>query len=377
MNKSVILPAGLLAATIIGAGIFALPYAFEKAGVITGLFYLIVFGGVLTLIHLMYADVIIRTDGFHRFVGYAEIYLGKSGKWLAALATVAGMTLTLLIYLVLSISFVNLISPLQEINDFYKLFAFWALASLPIFLKIDRLIISESLVAFFIVAIILVIFGYGLENIIQAASLPLFNPSQYFFPYGAVLFALSGRVAIPSVINYFRKNNQPLVQAKNPIILGTIIPAAAYFLFALAIIGLSGGEVSRDAVSGLINNLPSWILGLLGVLGIISVWSTYVVIARDIERGLEYDFHLSKSLATMAIIFLPLFLYLIGFQNFFKLVSFVGGIFVGFEGILIALIWNRARKKPGTMSFFKKLNPKIVYLLLLIFVIGIIYEIIY
>ncbi len=122
MRKSIILPTGLLAATIIGAGIFALPYTFEKAGIITGLFYLVIFAGVFTLIHLMYADVIIKTEGFHRFVGYAEIYLGNIGKWLTVSVTVIGMIFVLVIYLILSISFINLIVSDQAIiNDFYKL----------------------------------------------------------------------------------------------------------------------------------------------------------------------------------------------------------------------------------------------------------------
>ena len=41
----------------------------------------------------MYADIITATDGKHRFVGYAEIYLGFLGKWAALIpmATLAGI----------------------------------------------------------------------------------------------------------------------------------------------------------------------------------------------------------------------------------------------------------------------------------------------
>ncbi len=150
-----------------------------------------------------------------------------------------------------------------------------------------------------------------------------------------------------------------------------------YFLFVLALIGLSGDNVSQDSISGLGVNLPFWILSLLGTLGIISIWSTYIVISRDIERGLEYDFHLSKPLANIFVIFLPIFLYLAGFQNFLNLVIFIGGIFIGLEGILIVLIWSQSLKKSAPISILKNVNPIIIYPWLLIFVIGIIYEIIY
>ena len=69
MYKNFILPAGLLAETIIGAGMFALPYVFQKSGIGLGLFYLFFFGLVSILIHLMYADIILRTSENHRFAG--------------------------------------------------------------------------------------------------------------------------------------------------------------------------------------------------------------------------------------------------------------------------------------------------------------------
>ena len=62
-------------------------------------------------IHLMYSDVITATEGKHRFVGYAEIYLGFVGKWAAVLTVIVGLFLTLAIYLILSVSFMKLIFP--------------------------------------------------------------------------------------------------------------------------------------------------------------------------------------------------------------------------------------------------------------------------
>ena len=104
MYKNIILPASLLASTIIGAGMFALPYAFAKAGILSGLFYLLFFSLVVILIHLMYADIIVRTSENHRFLGYAKIYFGRVGFWLAFLISVIGAIFALTIYLILSVS---------------------------------------------------------------------------------------------------------------------------------------------------------------------------------------------------------------------------------------------------------------------------------
>lgn len=380
MYKNIILPASLLAGTIIGAGIFALPFVFEKAGIITGLFYLGIFSAGFVFIHLMYADLILKTEGgenIHRFPGYAKIYLGNWGFWLAILTTVIGMLFVLTIYLILSVSFINLIKPVNlNISDIYELLFFWLLGSAAIFLGIRRLAFSEFLITGGIIGIILIIFGYGLGHFGKIISVPAFNFQNIFLPYGAVLFSLAGRVAIPAVVSYFQKIKQPLVEIKKPIILGTLLPFPIYLLFVFGIWGLSE-VVSQDAISGLVGQIPKEILALIGVFGLISLWSSYIVIGLDVKNSLKFDLKFSKILAGLTVIILPLLLYFFGFQSFLTLVSLIGGIFIALEGIFIALMWLKARKIKSEEVIFKKLSPLVVYALIIIFMGGIVYEIIH
>ena len=123
-----LLPASILAGTSIGAGIFSLPFVFNKTGISAGFVYLAVFCAVFIVVHLMYADIILRTEGRHRFVGYARIYLGAAASWLATAMTVLSMVVVLVIYLVLSVSFVNVIVP-DARGDFYKMAVFWLFGS--------------------------------------------------------------------------------------------------------------------------------------------------------------------------------------------------------------------------------------------------------
>ncbi|MEE8131469.1 MAG: aromatic amino acid transport family protein [Candidatus Paceibacterota bacterium] len=376
MFKNIILPASLLAGTIIGAGIFALPYIFEKAGILTGLFYLIIFSGVFALIHLMYADIIVRTKENHRFPGYAGIYLGKAGEGLAILITIAGMIFALTTYLVLSVSFFNLIFSGIILLDIYKILIFWLLSSLAIFIGVNRLALSEFLIVVGIAAVIFVVLCYGLANFERVISAPLLNLSYVFLPYGAILFSFSGRTAIPTVVGYFRKNNQPQIKSKTPIILGSLIPALIYLVFIFGIISLSG-TVSEDSVSGLIGHLPPFVLLLLGILGIISLFSSHIMIGRNAKKSLEHDLGFPQILAGLVVVVFPLLLYLLGFQNFLELVGLVGGIFVGLAGIFIILMWLKARKtEAGRGVIIKKINPLVIYGLLLVFIGGVIYAII-
>lgn len=377
MYRSIILPASILAATIIGAGTFVIPFIFVQSGIITGLFYLAIFGVAFALIYLMYADTILRTKEDHRFSGYAELYLGKLAKWPTILSSIVGMLFILTIYLILSASFVNLIWP--SAPDIYKVAAFWLIASLAILLKINRLAVSEFLTVIGIVAIVLIAFIYGLKDFEKIFSVPLVAADwrQFFLPYGAILFSLAGKTAIPTILGYFRKNNRQNADIKPVIILGVLLPIIVYFIFSVAVINLSSA-VSVDTVSGLADHLPSWLMFFFGVLGFLAIWSTYIVVGRDIEKSLIHDVKLSNFLAAAIVFFSPLALYSFGFQNFLELIKTTGGVFAGTEGLLIILIWRKAVKiSPIADGIFKKPPHFIGAFLFLIFFIGAIYEIIY
>lgn len=363
MFGKIILPAGLLAGTIIGAGVFGLPYLFEKSGVIVSLLYLTAFGIIFSLMHLMYAEIIINTKEDHRFVGYTKIYLGKWETLLATLTSVAGVLLSLTAYLILSISFFNLISP--DSPDIYKLLLFWLLGSLAIFWEINHLVFAEFLITIGIVGIIVALAGYGLIGAERLISFSFIVPRNLLLPYGAVLFSLSGRVAIPALVGYFRRNNLPLNGLKPAVFFGTLAPALIYFIFIVGILSLSE-TVSEDSISGIIGRLPEPLLWLLGILGILALWSTYIVLGRDLKKSLNYDFNIPPLLAGLAAIITPLILYFGGVRDFLTLIGIIGGVFIGLEGIFIVLMKQK----------ISPLNRPFAYALIFTFASGIIYELV-
>ena len=369
--KNLILPASLLSGTIVGAGMFALPFVFNKAGLGLGFFYLIFFGIVSMLINLMYADIILRTQENHRFVGYARIYLGKFGFLSGFLMTVVGAIFSLLIYLILFVSFINLFP------DNYEVLIFWFLGSMAFFLNINKITYFEFLTDIGMWLIISAIIIYGLADFKLSSPL-LINQDYFFLPYGAILFSLAGRVAVPAVLGYFRNNNKSPALAKRPIILGSLTPIIVYAVFVLGVLGLSAGNgPSEDSISGLAGKLPSEILYALIILGAISLLSTYIVIGRDVKKSLEHDLNFGHLLSALAISASPLLLYFSGLDGFIKLINFVGGIFIGIEAIFIVLMWQKASKIEAKETIFKKINPLIIYSLIFVFIGGIIYALIY
>ncbi|MDP2741348.1 MAG: hypothetical protein Q8O66_01510, partial [bacterium] len=61
-----------------------------------------------------------------------------------------------------------------------------------------------------------------------------------------------------------------------------------------------------------------------------------------------------------------LVLFLLGLNSFIGLISFIGGVLLGIDGILILLMYKKIGGKK-----------KVIYPLVLIFLLGIIYEIAY
>ena len=72
-----------LTGTIIGVGLFSLPYITSRVGIWVMLGYLLVLGTVVLMVHLMYGEITLRTDAVCRLPGYAGRYLGNWAKVLA------------------------------------------------------------------------------------------------------------------------------------------------------------------------------------------------------------------------------------------------------------------------------------------------------
>ena len=105
-------------------------------------------------------------------------------------------------------------------------------------------------------------------------------------------------------------------------------------------------------------------LGLL--FGLVATFTSFIALGLTLKKVFCYDLKIEKNLAFFITCFSPLALFLIGIKSFISIISFVGVTMLGIEGILILLMYQKlTRKKLLTLP------------LVLIFIIGIIYEIIY
>ncbi len=329
--------AGILAATTLGAGIFALPYVFYRAGWVTSLFYMLVFGAALIFIHTLYARVLFRERGAKRLLGLVQTHFGERAFWFAFVALVGGLLLVLVIYLALVHTSVGLIFP--SVDPRIGLFVFWATASLPLFLRLRWLVRLEFLGTALMAGVILFIFLTP-AHVPAAPRIPAIDLTNIFLPFGPILFALAGWTAIEPMYEYAKKQNGGEATTKAALAWGTAFVALLYGFFVLAIFR-SASIITPDTVSGLAD-WDSAQVAFLGALGIFAIWTSYVPVALEVQSALSHDMRLPKFLASSAVVFLPPIFYILGLRNFLSLLGIAGGVFLGLQYICIILVSKRS-----------------------------------
>jgi len=363
MDKKFILALSSLVGTIIGAGIFAIPYTMAKSGVLLSLFYFLALGLVVLFLHLAFGEIVLRTKEKHRLLGYTEKYFGKKIRWLIIFSTIVGSVASLLAYIILGGNFLNLIFP--KISPFSLSLIVWAVLSFFIILGIESISFLELLInsAFLAVVFILIFFAFPKIN---PSNLVLFNKYNFLFPYGIVLFSLVGWNAVPE-IERILINKKSL---KKIIIIAISFAVFIYLLFGLIVSLVSGPKTSQEAFSGLVPVLGSKMLILGGLFGIFSISTSFLILGNYLKNTLVFDCHIPYSLSAAIAIFVPVIFFLLRIGNFISIISFVG-VFVGLiEGTMISFLWKRARKvgnrKPEYSLKQYNFLPYLVFIILLI-----------
>lgn len=363
----------ILSGTILGAGIFSLPYIFSQSGVYIFLFYLCLAAFICTITHLIFGESLLRTKKDHRFIGLASLYLGGWAKKLVTLTTFISVGGCLLAYLILGGQFIynffNIIGHPIDLN--LAILMLWFLGSLGVALGIRFISISESVGVLLILILIFLFFIFGIPHF-NFKTVPQFNFQEFFLPYGILLFALSGGSAVPEIFNYFRKKSLTPheINFKTPIIVGSIIPAFLYLIFIFGVLGiLNGQEISWDVVPQLVNKNP--ILGIAtDLLGILLIVTSYFILAFNLRNALHLDLKINRKIASFIPVLLPIILYQLGIHNFIKIIGFLGASILGIESLLNFLIHKKAQEKGEQTPPYSIKIPKFLRIILILLLIG-------
>jgi len=386
VKKELYVSIALLMGTIVGAGILSIPYVAAKAGLLTALVDIVLIGLAVLMIHLMIADIsgVHSSKKFnlkHQLTGYVENYLGKKGKTIMAIAMIIGIFGALTAYIIGEGNVLHTIFP--SISSQMFSIMFFIIASTIVLLGLRATgNIDVMIVSFVILSIILIgIFSLG-KNV--DASVVKFSLKDIFIPYGAILFASTGFVAIPEILMTLAKKNKiDKNLLKKAIIIGTLIPIILSLIFTIVVTLLVGKnflilpqeQQIATVAAGLF--IDPFFKILINTFAALAMFTAFLALGLALVQILNFDYGIKRTVAWTIAMFPPLLVFLFGWKNFIQTVIFTGVFSAGLEGILISLAHIKAAslvKRNNIRDFFVK-NKIVPYAIILLFVLGILLEI--
>lgn len=362
--KSIVFPIATLAGTIIGVGIFALPYIASKIGFLAMMGYFLVLGFLVILLHIFFGEVSLATPDLKRLPGFAKFYFGKTAEKIAAASFIFGSFGSILAYLIIGGEFLGgLLAPYFGGDIFLWTLIYFILGAGFVYFGIRWIEKIEfwGLVSFF--AILLFLFLRS-QPFLKADNLLLpFDWKYLFLPYGPILFALWGASLIPEIEEMMGKNKRLLTLV---ITISVLISIVFYALFTYIVLGVMGNQTTESALAGLKNILGNDVASIGFIFGIIATFTSFITVGLTLKNVFHFDLKFNKNFAWLITFFVPLILFIIGIKQFIPVVSFIGGFSLGIEGIFILLMYDKVKK--GKRRIF-------VLPLILIFILGIIYSV--
>jgi len=360
--------------TVIGVGIFGLPFVAAKSGFPIAFVYLGLAALFVILIQRFYSEVVLGTDKIHRLPGYVAEYLSPIWGKLVFLVISLGCVGSLIAYLIIGGQFLFAIfSPFFGGAPALYSVIFFLPAAYLVFKGIKSIAEVELFLSFVFISILVLFLVLSLP-FMKVGNFKTIHFDNLTLPYGVMLYALWGSSIIPEIKEYFSLScNKKQVKSKlrKTLFFGLIFCSLFYLLFIVAVFGACGFSTTEDAISGMQAVLGSSATNLGFIFGVVACFTSFLALGLTLKKVLWYDFNVPKNMAWAATCFFPLCLFALGLRRFIDIIGFTGAVALGLEGIIIIFLYKEFLKD----KLKKKMNSAI-YLLALVFVLGIVFEIV-
>ncbi len=367
--KNYVLPVATLSGSIIGAGFLSLPYIAVQVGFWAMLAYLVVLTVLITALHVIFAQICLKTPDYKQWPGFVGFYFGSLAKKLALAFVILGSYGVLLAYVIIGGQFLQtLAGPYFGGSPLAYILVYFLVGITVVYFGVKTI----SKFEFFTLCLLFISLGiicFEAFGKIQAANIFLNVPvaslgiKTLFLPYGALMFSLWGIGLVPELEEMLAGNKKIL---KRVVIIGSLVPAFLYLIFTIMIMGISGGHTTESALTGLKLFLAPHIFSVAIFVGLLTTFTAFVTQGLFLKKTFMYDAGLKEFPAWTLTCLPPIALFFLGIDSFIPLISFVGGVLLSVDGILIMLMY----KKIGGRAI-------IVYPFMAVFALGTVYELVY
>lgn len=340
----------MLSGTILGVGIFSLPYLLTLVGVVPMLILFGVLGGLLLFLQRAFADMIAKTNGSLLIPGYIGIYLNATGKGVAFFTSLFSMLFAMLAYLIVGgIFLADLFAGALDLSP-----AWWAsgifLVGGYFILRGARTVARVELVFLCIVLLLfLFVFAFGFP-MFSLSNFPTTVPGNPFLAFGAIFFSLWGMAVLPELKRILGEDAKKI---RRVVTISFLFVLAVTVVFTLIVAGITGAGTTEDALTGLERVFDAKLMAVLFIFGFIAIFTSYLSMGVTLRDVLHDDFQIPWAGSFLVSAVLPFFLYVVGVRSLIGVVSFTGIVFLAAEGILVsvALVHFTRQKHPERAAF--------------------------
>jgi amino acid permease len=364
--KSYVYPVVTLTGGIMGVGFLSLPYIALRSGIWVMFFYLVALTGLVLTIHVIFGKICLVTPDFKRWPGFVEFYFGRASKFLILPLIITGTFGVLVVYLIVGSQFLTAtFAPIFGGNQVLYVLIYWGLAALLVFWGVGVIAKFDFWVLIFLSLALVIILMRGGEHMSLGNLLARsdgWRLSDLFLPYGAILFSLWGTGLIPEVEEMIAFKKQMLTRI---IAMSILIPAVFYLLFIVLVLSITGDQTTEAALTGIRDTLGNGSISFILLMGVASTFLACVASGLLLKKVFMYDMGISELPSFLLVSGIPLVLFFMGFNSFIPLISFIGGVLLGVEGVLILIIYHKIGGKKI-----------VIFPIMAIFILGIIYSVV-
>lgn len=371
-SKNYIKSIAILVGTIIGVGLFTIPYVINKAGILALFVYLPVLAIIEYFLLKIYVQVVLSTKKSHRLPGYVEKYFGKKYRFAALGISMLSNYGTLLAYIIIGGTFLHqLLSPILGGGIFVYATILFIIEIFVVLFGLKLIAKVEVLMTVLLVIVIGLIIGRG-WGYVDLNNFSLISFENIFLPYGPIFFAIGGTSAVPEICRLLAKEKEKITRALG---WGLTISTVITLIFAVMIVGVTGNATTPDTLVGLGLVFGDGITKLALIFGLLSITTSFLIAAQATREVYWWDFKINKTIAWALACFFPYLAYLFGVHDLTRVVSLTGAFTGGILGVLLIWLGIATRKNPEQKSVIKvNINKYIAFGLSFLFVIGLIYS---
>lgn len=326
----------------VGGGVMSMPYLAEKSGFIPALFIMLIALAASYVLHLMIADLALKTDGGQIISCLSRfLFRGKLKGFLTGLFFVL-MTLILLTNLAGYITgAADIIVALLPISMLAAKLIFYFAAAIVVLFGLKAVGVSEK----FAVAVIFVLVGAlaVFSFFVPANRVNLVNGSVRgcLAFYGMAMFAMSAFFSVPQAVEGLQGDRQKIRKALFLGFLNNFILIIVVTFCAM----LSSKEITEVAIVGWSAGIGQWAQIVGGVFTVLAMITTYWSLSLALSSIVHEQFSLNAKLCWLAATIPSIILALFNIASFMDFMRLAGGLISIIIAVMIVPAFKHAFKE--------------------------------